>query len=206
MFLKKYLLWILLFGTLIGLNESLIGSFNTPYRSVVLSAISLLLLSIARIKMQKAGTSILIILIAVLFKVNNMGFHNCTSHALLCGPTAILMLGITYEVFAGIFAAKNKISYLQLLLICSLSSIATFSLFAVMNTFILRAWDMDRLYEYILVKSTLSAFFSGSLGLLAVYLSGNIPFKGFSMNAKVINGILSTLILMLWLCGSLVKF
>ena len=45
---KRNYLWILLFGSLIGLNETLIGSINMPYRSVVLSTITLSLLSLAR--------------------------------------------------------------------------------------------------------------------------------------------------------------
>jgi hypothetical protein len=52
-FLKKNLLWILLFGTLIGLNEALIGSLSFPYRSVVLSVITIALLSFARLKILK---------------------------------------------------------------------------------------------------------------------------------------------------------
>ena len=71
-FLKKHLIWILLLGTLIGLNETLVGSMHLPFRSVLLSCTLLLILVLGRYLIPKPGTSLLIVGVAVLFKVNNL--------------------------------------------------------------------------------------------------------------------------------------
>lgn len=207
MFIKKYLLWILLFGTLIGLNETIIGSVSMPYRSVILSTITLTLLSIARLKIQKPGTSVLIILIAVLFKINNMGFHSCTTNVFLCGPATLLLLGISYEVFATLFFSRIKIKYLHLALTCGITAILAFSLFAVMNTFILNSWGVSRLTEYILIKASLTALVSGGISMLVLYLVQNFKnLNNTGFKPVAINSILSFLIIAFWLFGSFVKF
>ena len=77
--LKKNHLLIILSGSLIGLNETLVGSAGIPYHSVVLSTITLVLLSLARFYIPGKGTSLAIIGIALLFKMNSMGIHACTA-------------------------------------------------------------------------------------------------------------------------------
>jgi hypothetical protein len=206
MFVKKNLLWILLFGTLIGLNETIIGSVSMPFRSVILSTITLTLLSIARLKIRKSGTSFLIIMIAVLFKINNIGFHSCTTHVFLCGPATLIFLGISYEIFAILFSTAIRIKYLQLVLTCGITAIVAFSLFALMNTFILNSWNMSRLTEYIMIKAPITSIASGVISVLILYLVRtfkNINYAGF--NLIVINSILSCLIVASWIFGSIVK-
>jgi hypothetical protein len=207
MFIKKYLLSILLFGTLIGINETIIGSFSVPFRSVILSTITLTLLLIARLKIQKTGTSILIILIAVLFKINNIGFHSCTTNVFLCGPATLIFLGISFEVFAMFFISTSRIKYLQLFLTCAITAIIAFSLFAVMNTFILNSWNIPRLGEYILIKATLTTLATGGISMLALYVIRNFQNMKFtSLKPIAINRILGFLIIAMWLFGSYVKF
>jgi hypothetical protein len=207
MFLKKYLLWILLFGSLIGLSETLIASFSMPYRSVILSSITILLLSIARIQIPKFGTSFLIIAIAILFKINNFGVYSCSPNFLLCGPTAMLMLGISYEVFASLFIKKDSLKYLNLILTCGITAIVTFSIFALMNTFILKTWDTTRFTEYILIKSTLTAILSGTVSMLALYLKKTFQSESSpKLSHYVINSVLGIVVVILWVFGSLTKF
>ena len=207
MFLKKYLLWILLFGSLIGLSETLIASFDIPYRSVLLSSITILLLSMARFQIPKSGTSFLIIAIAILFKINNFGFYTCSPNFLLCGPTAMIMLGISYEVFASLFIRKDTLKYLSFILTCGITAILTFSIFGIMNTYILKTWDTTRLTEYILIKSTLTAILSGAVSMLVLYLMK--AFKSESslkFSQYVINSLLGIVVVVLWVFGSLTKF
>ena len=204
---KQNLLWILFFGSLIGLNESFLGSFNMPYRAVILSSITLTLLSIARLKINKTGTSVFIILIAVLFKINNIGYHSCTTHMFLCGPTAVLLLGIGYEVFATSFSSNSKINYLRLLLICGITSIVAFSLFGIMNTYILKTWDVDMMTHYIFVNGLLTAIASCGLSILCLYIERTFKNENITkFNPYVINSILSCITVGLWVFGSLVKF
>ncbi|MDO9154876.1 MAG: hypothetical protein Q7U47_14410 [Paludibacter sp.] len=202
MFIKKKHLWILLFGSLIGLNETLIGSFNIPYRSVILSSITLAILSIARSQIPKSGTSLLIIVIAILYKINSIGVHSCTTNVLLCGPTALLILGIGYEVFASLIIAKNTFKYLNYILACGFTSIVAFSIFAVMNTYILGAWDTSRLSEYIFVKASLTVIASSVISILALYTVSF--FKNVNvarLNPYVIQGLLGSTIIALWIFG-----
>lgn len=207
MFLRKYLLWILFFGSLIGLSETLIASFSMPYRSVILSSITILILSIARIQIPKFGTSFLIIAIAIFFKINNFGVYSCSPNFLLCGPTAMILLGISYEVFATLFIKKNSLKYLNLLMICGFTAIVTFSLFALMNTFILKTWDTTRLTEYIFIKSSLTAVVSGAISLLALYLMKTFKVESTAKyNPYIVNSILGSVVITLWVFGSLTKF
>ncbi|MFA5780827.1 MAG: hypothetical protein WC868_00980 [Bacteroidales bacterium] len=202
MFIKKKLLWILLFGSLIGLNETLIGSLNVPYRSVILSSITLAILSVARSQIPKTGTSLLIIVIAILYKINSIGVHSCTTNVLLCGPTALLILGIGYEVSASLIIAKNTFKYLYYVLACGFTSIVAFSIFAVMNTYILSAWDTSRLSEYIFVKASLTAIASSVLSILALYTVSFLKNVNVArLNPYVIQGLLGSIIIALWLFG-----
>ena len=201
MSLNKFL-WILFFGSLIGLNETFIGSFNMPYRSVVLSTITIAILSIARSQMPKMGSSLLIILVAILYKINSVGIYSCTTNFLLCGPTALLTLGVCYELFASVITAKRTFNYLNCLLVCSISSIAAFSLFGIMNTYILNVWGPSRLIEYIFIRGLSTALLSSAVSILALF-----SIKAFrAINAKKLNpyllqGILSSTIILLWVFG-----
>ncbi|HEY5533612.1 MAG TPA: hypothetical protein VIL99_01530 [Ignavibacteria bacterium] len=207
MFIKKNFLWILFFGSLIGLNESLIGSFNIPYRSVILSTITITLLSIARQQIPKTGTSILVILIAVLFKINNMGFSTCTTNVFLCGPSAILLLGIGYEVFASLFDKKITNKYLNLVMICGITSIVAFSIFGVMNTYILHSWNTAMLSVYIFARAPMTAIASSAMSIFVLYLIRTFRNENFARwNPYVINSIVGCMIIVFWLLGSFTIF
>jgi len=202
--LKRSYLWIILFGSLIGLNETLIGSINMPYRSVVLSAITLTILSFARSYFPKAGTSIIIMLIAVLFKVNTVGFNACSSTFFLCGPTALILLGIGFEIFSFIFLTQKTFKYSSYLYTCVFTSIFAFSLFAIMNTFILKSWDTSRLVQYIFIKGFLTAIVSSAITILSLFIAKSYKNdKLLRINPYVINGILGLLIISLWVFGTI---
>jgi hypothetical protein len=206
-FFKNDFIWILLFGTLIGLNETWLGSFSMPYRSVILCSMTLIILTLARLKIRLAGTSVLIILVAIVFKINNLGFHSCSTNILLCGPTSLLLMGIGYDIFASLFISLNKVSSLRLFLSCCLSAILAFSLFAVLNTYILESWTQNRLAEYILVKSVITALASGGISILLYYLIKSKKHIAYQkLNSIALNSVLSSIILLIWIVGSIVKF
>jgi len=90
---KKQILWgIILFGTLIGLNETVIGSFNIKYKSVILSAITLSLFSYARYYIPRIGSTLLIMAIAVLFKLTDLGVQ-------FCKPVACCFFRLSFRPF-----------------------------------------------------------------------------------------------------------
>jgi len=203
MSLKRTLLLIALFGSLIGFNETLIGGLNIPYRSVLLSAITLSLLALARFYLPKTGTSFLIIIIAILFKVNSYGIQTyCTPAAFLCGPTVLLMLGTAFELFAYIFINPQRFTNKNYILCCTSTAILVFTAFGLMNTFILKSWDTSRLYEYIFLKGSLTAIVSSTLSLTGLYAVKSFKSFNFSgLPSYFTNSIIGSLIVALWIFG-----
>jgi len=156
---RKQVLWtILLFGTLIGLNETVIGSIHFQYKSVILSSITLLLLSIARYKIPKTGSSILIIAVAVLFKLTDLGVY-------FCKPVMLVMLGVGFEVSAFIFLHKNQNKIQRYIFTTFLASIGTFVVFAIFETYVVRNefWIPEKFNDYVFIKTPLTALLSSLL-------------------------------------------
>ncbi|MFZ4398647.1 MAG: hypothetical protein ACOYO1_01335 [Bacteroidales bacterium] len=202
-FFKRNYLWILLIGSLVGMNETITGSMNFPYRSVVLSAITLSILFFSRFYFPKPGTSLLIMMIAVIFKANTIGFNNCSSTFFLCGPTALLLLGIGFEVFSSIFIKHKIFNLYNITLSCLMTSMLAFSLFAIMNTYILNSWDTSRLLQYIFIKGTLTAIVSSVICITGLYLIKTFNnVKLTKLNPYILNSILGFITLALWLFGS----
>ncbi len=203
-FLKKYLIWILLLGTLIGLNETLVGSMHLPFRSAILGAIMLLVLAVGRFVMPQIGSTLLITAVAVLFRINNLGCHHaCTTTQLLCGPMAVMMLGVAFELFATVLQRRRPLQFYSFVLPTVLAAFTAFSLFGLMNTYILHSWDVSRLTEYILLKGSLAALLSSALSLPLIWLADRLKGINLSeMNAWITKGAVGLSIILIWLFGS----
>ncbi len=201
--IKKIFIWIILFGTLIGFNEAFIGSISMPYRSVILNSITLILLFTARLKINKPFSSLIIIGIAILFKLNNLGFYSCTATTLLCGPTALLLLGISFELFAFAFLKNKKNSSFLISITLILTAILTFILFGVLNTYILNSWKLPRFTEYVTTKAIMVCIISSVISILIVYLNNSI--KIFKTVKLPTNTILSVVIILFWVLGTFVE-
>ncbi len=167
-FKLNYLL-VLLFALIIGFSERFIGSLHMPYGSVVLNTIIILVLSIARIVVPKKGTSLLIVSIAILFKIYSLGLSNCTTNVLLGGPAALMMIGLFYEIFANVLTSDTFFRYTDFLIVCILTVYAAFSVFGFMNIFILKTWDTSRLMQYIFIRGTITAIVSGIFSLIGIF-------------------------------------
>jgi hypothetical protein len=202
--LKKNYAWILLFGSLIGLNEMVTGSLRIPFHSVAVGSITIALLAVARKYFPQKGTSLVIIGIAMLFKMNSMGFRDCTAPAMLCGPTALALTGISFEIFASLLISGRPFRYLNHLLVCALASIFAFTLFAIVQKYFLNIWDSTRFLNYIFFRGSLAAILSGALAVTAIFVSGysgNITLRGQQQNAA--RGLLFSVIIALWIFGTL---
>ena len=204
-FLKKNLLWILLLGTLIGLNETLVGSMSLPFRSVILGTILLLILMVGRFMMPQPGTTLLITAVAVLFRVNNLGCHHaCTTTQLLCGPMAVMLLGAAFELFASVLVRRRPIRNYSFILSTMLAAFTAFGLFALMNTFLLKSWDLMRLNEYIFLKGSLTALFSAALSLPLLWLADRLKGRSLSeTNHWLAKGAVGLCIIVFWVVGSI---
>ena len=87
----KNWLWLILFGSLWGINEVVMGEVlsasEVPHFSVLLTVIAIFMLAIARGIVNKPGSSTVIGVIAVLFKLANAApFH--------CHLLGIFMVGV----------------------------------------------------------------------------------------------------------------
>lgn len=204
-FLKKYLLWILLLGTLIGLNETLVGSMSLPFRSVILGTILLLILMVGRFLMPQPGTTLLITAVAVLFRVNNLGCHHaCTTTQLLCGPMAVMLLGAAFELYTTVLVRRRPIRNYSFILSTMLAAFTAFGLFALMNTYLLKSWDLMRLNEYIFLKGSLTALFSAALSLPLLWLADRLKGRSLSeTNHWLASGAVGLCIIVFWVVGSL---
>jgi hypothetical protein len=154
-----------------------------------------------------AGTSVLVILVAILFKLNNFGLHSCSANVLLCGPTAILMLGVSYELFASFLLSNSVKKYSSWSITCTLTAMVAFALFALMNTYLIGSWKPDRLVDYIITKGILTAIASGLITTGGIYLTNAVRNRNFSrLNPFFMNGVLGIILVLLWIFGSLTKF
>lgn len=203
LFTRNNVLRILLFGTLIGLNEAFTGSLNIPYRSVLINSITIAMLLFARLKVPQRWSSLMIVSIAVLFKINNAGFHTCTMNVFLCGPTALLLLGISFEAFATLFLRKIPATFWGIMLTISLTSVTAFLLFGILNTFVLNAWNTSRFLEYSFVKGLITVMAASVLtypGVLINTYANKHPLT----NVKMAYNLIIIFIVCTWIFGSFV--
>ena len=196
---KQYMWSVLLFGTLIGLNETIIGSFHIQFKSVVLSAITLSLFAYARYHIPRFGSTMLITLVALLYKLTSLGIQ-------FCKPTMVLLLGLGFELFAYLFINRKKLSYLGFILTCAVTSIVTFTGFALLETYIVKNeyWISEKFNDYVFIKAPLTAVVSAILTVLGVFIIKKL-------NPELINSlfrkpvisqiILGLFIFALWVAG-----
>jgi|DewCreStandDraft_4_1066084.scaffolds.fasta_scaffold54543_2 hypothetical protein len=203
---RKFLLWILFFGTLVGFNEVFTGIINMPYRSVVINSITIILLFIARLKYNKPFSSLLVIGIAILYKINNAGFYTCNTNTLLCGPTALMLLGISFELFSFLFMKNNRMNYSNSALTIVFTSLLAFGLFGILNAFILNVWKIARFTEYVTIKALLTGVASSAVSLLIFYASNSIKIKNIQFGNTSVFAMLSFIVAFFWVLGTLVSF
>ena len=150
-------LWLLLFGSLWGINEVVVGEIlyelDVPHSSVILTAIALLILAMARGMINRPASSTLAGGVAVVFRLVNTAPSYC--HLL-----GIFLLGMVFDIFASILLAeKTKVSWKHGLTGLA-SAYGNNIVFAVLMAYIIR-------YEYWvaegLPKLTRHIFSSGTL-------------------------------------------
>lgn len=196
----KRIVWgIILFGTLVGLNETVIGSFDIQYKSVVLSTITLSLFALARYYIPRAWSTLLIMIIAVLFKLTNLGPY-------FCKPTMVLLLGVGFESFASVFISKEKFKYSGYILTCALSALIPFVCFALFEAYILKSeyWTADRFNDYVFVKATMTAVTTTLVAISGLWLirRPNLDFSKVMEKKPLLSQIiLGIFIIAIWITG-----
>lgn len=199
MIIKRDFLWIILFGSLIGLNETLIGGMHIPNKSILLSIITLLLLSIGRYLFPKIGTSLLMIAVAVLFKITDLGIHGCKVEAMV-------MLGVAFEIFASLMIRERNLKFFYFSIVSMLAALSSFAVFALMQRYVFQNeyWNGPKFTEYIFIKGPLTAAVSAIVSFLSVVaIKPMISWYNhvISKQPYVMHGILGLLIACFWFLG-----
>jgi hypothetical protein len=178
----KNWLWLILFGSLWGINEVVMGEFlstsGVPHFSVLLTVIALFILAVARGIVNKPGSSTVIGTIAVLFKLANAApFH--------CHLLGIFMIGLVFDVLSSVLIKSEKTSAIKCSLTGILSAYTGNALFALVITYIIRyeIWTsggLDKVLGHIFVAGTLTAI----LAAIAVPLGFRLGFTSSTLSEK----------------------
>jgi hypothetical protein len=197
--LKRDFLWIILFGSLIGLNETLVGGMHIEHKSIILSVITLLLLSIARNLFPKTGTSLMIIAVAVLFKITDLGIHGCKVEGMV-------ILGVAFEVFATLIIRKGRLEFYFFSIVSMLAALFAFAVFAMLQRYVIQNefWNSPKFSEYIFVKGPYTSMISAVISLLGVLVVKPLIVwydKIMAKNPYGVHGVLGLLIVVFWFIG-----
>jgi hypothetical protein len=165
--MKKFkpIMWLFLFGSIWGINEVFLGEIlyqnEVLQSSIILTVMALFLLAISRGMINKAGSSTLIGIFAVLFRLANTAPSYC--HLL-----GIFLLGATFDLFSSLLIKNEDKSPLKWGVTGAMSAFGNNVIFALLITYVFR-------YEYWVVggmaKVSDHIFVSGSItALLAAFL------------------------------------
>lgn len=155
----KNWLWFILFGSLWGINEVMMGEVlsasNVPHYSVLLTVIALFILAMARGIVNKPGSSTVIGVVAVLFKLANAA-------PFFCHLLGIFMVGLVFDVLASVLMKNEKTSAIKCSLTGVLSAYSGNALFALVITYIIRydVWTsggLSKVLGHIFVAGTFTA-------------------------------------------------
>jgi hypothetical protein len=157
-------LWILLFGSLWGLGEIIIGgvlsAWNVP-SSVWVSSFALFVLAVARGCLNLPGTSTAMGVIAALFKLANAApFH--------CHLLGIVALGAAFDAAASLLVRDREKISLRQSLAGAAGAYGGFAFFAVIVTYVIRfrPWvdgGTAKVLDHIFVKGSLTALLAAAL-------------------------------------------
>ena len=155
----RSLLWLFFFGSIWGINEVVTGEIlyriDAPNPSIFLSVSALFILAMARGMFNRPGSSTLIGIFAVLFRLVNAAPSYC--HLL-----GIFLLGLTFDVLISVFLKNKEKALLKYSLIGGISAYGNNAQFAILITYIFRnkywvAGGLPRVANHIIVNGSISA-------------------------------------------------
>jgi hypothetical protein len=155
----KFALWIVLFGSLWGINEVLSGEVlshtNVPLGSVWPAAWAFFVLAIARRVVPRPGSSTLVGTVALLFRAVN-------ASPFFCHLLGIFLLGLVFDIVASFLLKKKSMTFVRKSLAGILGAYGGYGLFAVLITYFIRyeVWveaGLTKVLSHIFISGTLAA-------------------------------------------------
>jgi hypothetical protein len=171
----KPILWLFLFGSIWGINEVFLGEilyrYDVQSSSVILTAMALFFLAIARGMINKPGSSALIGMFAVLFRLANTAPSYC--HLL-----GIFILGATFDVFSTWLIKNKEQALFRWSTTGMLSAFGNNALFAVLITYVIRyeywvAGGLSKIINHIFVAGIITAVMAAFLVPLGFFVGTN---------------------------------
>ena len=197
---KEYILGVLFFSALWGISESVFGgvlySSGVPCASALLTIIGLIILTFAGVYFEQKGTIILIAALAMLYKFLNTPFFAC--HLL-----GILLTGICYDLFFGVFKIKNKAIGAAAAVYLSYIS------FALMITYVFRYdhWvqaPLTKILSHVAISGSIAAFGCAVAVPLSFRLGKRLKAKyamPFELSLQPVPGSVFVLAASIWIFG-----
>mgnify|MGYP001143595188 CR=1 FL=1 len=194
--------WILLFGSLWGINEVITGESlfrnQTLLASVWLAAIAFFILAIARGVVNKPGTSVVIAGIAAVFKLVNASPYFC--HLL-----GIFLLGVAFDAAASLLLRGRREAALRHSLAGILSAYSGFAFFALIITYVVRyeywvAGGSAKIIKHIFVSGSLAAACAAFLVPLG-YKLGSLGWPALEKHPRWSSAGAAAGLILLWTLG-----
>ena len=178
---REYLLGVLFFGGVWGLSEAVVGNAlyaaNVPHASVPLTAIGLMVLTVARGFFPRRGTATLIAMCAMLYKFLNSPFFGC--HLL-----GILLTGACYDFVFDVLKIRLRV------LAAAATTYLSYAGFALMITYLFRYnhWvqgGLAAVLRHVIVEGSLAAVVGACLVPASARLGQKL--KAYSVHFEVRN-------------------
>jgi ABC-type thiamin/hydroxymethylpyrimidine transport system permease subunit len=194
---REYILGVLFFGGVWGMSEAVLGNAlyasNVPHASVLLTAVGLMVLTIARCYFPQRGTATLVAACAMLYKFLNSPFFGC--HLL-----GILLTGACYDFVFDVLKIRLKS------LAAAAATYLSYAGFAVMITYIFRydPWvqgGLTKVLEHIFINGSMAALACACLVPLSARLGERLKSHSTTSFGRLrypIPGGISVLTLGLW--------
>lgn len=132
---KKNWAWLLLFGSLWGISEVAAGGIlyanEIPHSSIFLTAWALLILAVARGVVNKPGSSMVVGIVATLFKLVN-------ASPFICHLLGIFALGVAFDIAASLLMTEERKSAVRHAITGIVSAYGGYALFAFLITYVIR--------------------------------------------------------------------
>lgn len=194
--------WVIMFGSLWGISETVGGdalySANIPLASVWLSSWALFLLAFARAQHNTPGTSSAIGTIAALFRLVNAG-------PFICHLLGIFLLGVAFDLAATFLLKDRGKKFFRSGLTGFLGAYGGYAFFALIITYIVQyetwvAGGWPKVAEHIFLSGSITACISAFCVPLGYWLSQREK-TSKAFHSKWATSSVLVLIFFLWIVG-----